>query len=123
MTADTPKHIELVLGWWCREVARLWFVALSARRCGMASVKMETRFLMACQRKRGRTKSIYGVATLAIVKVRSAGELLSVRVLVTIAADVVLDAVKRVSPGGQMALIAGNRGVFAQEWVSGTLVP
>lgn len=123
MTADTGQRIEFVPGWWRRKVAKPRFVALGARRSGVASVKMETRFLMACQRKRGRTKPIYCVATLAIVKVGSSGELLSVRVVVTIRASVVLDVVQRVPARGQMALIAGNLSVFAEEWVSGVLMP
>lgn len=114
VTADTRNQTELVLGRRRREVAGLRFVALGARGGGMASVKVKTRFLVAYQRKRGRAKPLYCVAALAIVKIWSASELPAVRILVTICARIVLDVVQRVSPRGQVALIAGNRGVFAR---------
>lgn len=122
MTGRAVQAIEMV---WHDRVFRFLcrcLVAIDTGDCDVSTGQHETRLLVPRQRERRRLEFLFCVAAVTAVEVRSARELLLVRVIVAICATVEFDLVARRLSCRGVALCARDTRMFSAQWKSREVV-
>jgi hypothetical protein len=98
------------------------FVALSAADGGVSAFQRKSGLAVTREREIGRYEAFYGMAILATVFVRCAGELPFVNIDVAIQAKLIFYAILRGFAGWTVTFIAGNRGMLSRKRISALCV-